>query len=150
QVRFLDRPEGVPPISELGWDPLLDMPSLPSFAAQLGGQRRAIKAVLLDQSFSAGIGNWVADEVLYQARIHPEQPAHSVPQEQVAALHRAISHVCQVACEVEADSSRFPPDWLFHHRWGNSTPAKVGGRSIDHLTVGGRTSAFVPSLQKLD
>jgi hypothetical protein len=35
---------------------------------------------------------------------------------QVAALHAAISSVCQLACEVEADSSRFPPDWLFHYR----------------------------------
>jgi hypothetical protein len=38
---------------------------------------------LATQSFSAGVGNWVADEVLYQAAIHPEQPANSIPAEQV-------------------------------------------------------------------
>ena len=37
-------------------------------AAALGRVGRAIKAALLDQSFSAGVGNWVADEVLYQVR----------------------------------------------------------------------------------
>jgi len=42
------------------------------------------------QSFSAGVGNWVADEILYQARIHPEQTAHSLSEEQVAALHEQM------------------------------------------------------------
>jgi hypothetical protein len=35
---------------------------------------------------------------------------------QVAALHHATRHVCQLACEVEADADKFPPTWLFHHR----------------------------------
>lgn len=35
------------------------------------------------QSFTAGVGNWVADECLYQARIHPEQPAASLTAQQV-------------------------------------------------------------------
>lgn len=151
KVRFLESPEARPPISELGWDPILDWPPLEAFAARLGAQRRAIKAVLLDQSFSAGVGNWVADEVLYQARIHPEQPANSIPEEQVAALHRAIKDVCELAVAADADSDRFPDSWLFHYRWGkgSSTKSKVGGNVIDHITVGGRTSAFVPALQKL-
>ncbi len=92
QVRFLEQPESVPPISLLGWDPILDMPTLPVFAEQLAARRRAVKAALLDQSFSAGIGNWVADEVLYQARIHPEQPAHSIPADQVRVVVFAQAH----------------------------------------------------------
>lgn len=40
-------------------------------------------AVLRLQSFSAGVGNWVADEVLYQCRIHPEQPAASLGADKV-------------------------------------------------------------------
>lgn len=42
------------------------------------------------QSFAAGVGNWVADEILYQARIHPEQKAASLTDEQVAALHHQM------------------------------------------------------------
>jgi hypothetical protein len=38
---------------------------------------------LVVQSFSAGVGNWVADEVLYQSRVHPEQPANSIPADKV-------------------------------------------------------------------
>jgi len=48
------------------------------------------------QAFSAGVGNWVADEVLYQARIHPEQKANSLGAEQAAALHAQLQGVLQV------------------------------------------------------
>ena len=46
--------------------------------------------MVLLQSFSAGVGNWVADEILYQARIHPEQKPGSLAEEQVAALHHQM------------------------------------------------------------
>lgn len=46
--------------------------------------------LLLVQSFSAGVGNWVADEILYQARIHPEQKAASLSEEQSGALHEQM------------------------------------------------------------
>lgn len=42
-------PESQPPLSELGWDPLLSWPALEVFAEKLAKQRRAVKAVLLDQ-----------------------------------------------------------------------------------------------------
>eukprot|EP00887_Chlorella_sp_A99_P004355 scaffold15.g4355.t1 len=100
RVLFLSDPEAKPPISKLGWDPLLNMPPLEEFAAALSRVGRAIKALLLDQSFSAGIGNWICDEVLYQA----------------AALHHQIRTVCETAAEVEADAERFPDTWLFHKR----------------------------------
>ena len=54
QIRFLESPEQQPPISELGWDPLLDMPSLEEFAAALGRQRRVIKGLLLDLVWVGG------------------------------------------------------------------------------------------------
>jgi formamidopyrimidine-DNA glycosylase len=120
--------------------------------ARVAWARRAVKALLLHQAFSAGVGNWVADEVLYQSRIHPEQPANSLTAAQVADLHRHIAGVCRVASDAGADAARMPQDWLFHHRWGKGakTKSKVAGHTIEHVTVGGRTSAYVPALQKLD
>ena len=57
-MRWLEDAERVPPLSELGWDPVLDPQPLPAFACALGGTRRAVKALLLDQGVVAGIGNW--------------------------------------------------------------------------------------------
>lgn len=41
-----------------GFDPFLDPLPLDAFAAALAKSRKPIKALLLDQSFSAGVGNW--------------------------------------------------------------------------------------------
>lgn len=51
-----------------------------------------------------------------------------------------------------ADSSKFPEDWLFKHRWGkgkkDSLTTLPNGAKITYLTVGGRTSCVIPSVQK--
>lgn len=51
-----------PPLSELGFDPVLDHPTLDEFKTLLETKKGTIKGVIMDQSFSAGVGNWVADE----------------------------------------------------------------------------------------
>src|SRR5262249_32866346 len=75
RVRLRHAPRAEPPISLLGFDALHELPPLRRLSALLGARAAPVKAVLLDQSFSAGVGNWVADEVLYQARIDPPRPA---------------------------------------------------------------------------
>jgi formamidopyrimidine-DNA glycosylase len=66
RIRLREDPMNEPPLSELGFDPLLAMPSAKEFAARLAARRTAVKNVLMDQGFSAGVGNWIADEVLYR------------------------------------------------------------------------------------
>uniref|UniRef100_A0ACD6A6F1 Uncharacterized protein n=1 Tax=Avena sativa TaxID=4498 RepID=A0ACD6A6F1_AVESA len=68
RVRLFDDPETVPPISELGPDALFEPMSIQNFVDSLSKKKIGIKALLLDQSFISGIGNWIADEVLYQPR----------------------------------------------------------------------------------
>lgn len=148
RVRLFEDPETVPPISELGPDALFEPMSVDSFLDSLGRKKIGIKALLLDQSFISGIGNWIADEVLYQSRIHPLQIASNLPRESCEALHQSIEEVVKYAVEVDADMDRFPKEWLFHHRWGKK-PGKVDGKKIEFITAGGRTTAYVPQLQKL-
>jgi hypothetical protein len=97
-----------------------------------------------------GIGNWLADEVLYQAGIHPAVLASSLTPEQITALRETVAQVCRTAVAAEGDSDRFPKDWLFHHRWEKRSKEKrttVDGYPITFLTVGGRTSAVVLARQ---
>ena len=49
KIRMQDDPEHNEPVSKLGFDPILSMPDLAAFTALLAGQRRAIKALILDQ-----------------------------------------------------------------------------------------------------
>ncbi|KAJ9526568.1 hypothetical protein QJQ45_017668, partial [Haematococcus lacustris] len=81
------------PVSKLGFDVIAELPALPEFRARFGAYQKPgsvlrVKALLLDQGFTAGIGNWVADEVLYQARVHPEQLVADMPEPQVGLLLR--------------------------------------------------------------
>ena len=115
----------------------------------LGRRKIPIKAVLLDQSALAGIGNWVADEVLYQSRIAPKRIASSLVKREVSALRRAIESVLRHAVKVGADSHRYPKSWLFAHRWGGARGStSIGGERIVREEVGGRTTAWVPTRQK--
>ncbi|KAF5194826.1 Formamidopyrimidine-dna glycosylase [Thalictrum thalictroides] len=69
KVRLLKDPASVPPISGLGPDALLEPMAIDEFAGSLSKRKIAIKALLLDQGYIAGIGNWIADEVLYQVSV---------------------------------------------------------------------------------
>ncbi|KFK35797.1 hypothetical protein AALP_AA4G037700 [Arabis alpina] len=53
------------------------------------------------------------------------------------------------AVEVDADSSQFPSNWILHAREAKPGKAFVDGKKIDFITAGGRTTAYVPELQKL-
>eukprot|EP01018_Ginkgo_biloba_P007304 Gb_11058 [translate_table: standard] len=150
RVRLLENPEASPPISELGPDALLELMPEDDFIVALSKKKTAVKGILLDQSFIAGIGNWVADEVLYHANIHPMQLASTLSKENCKSLHKCIKEVIEKALEVGADSSQYPENWIFHSREKKPGKAFVDGKKIDFITVGGRTSAYVPDLQKFD
>lgn len=141
------------PLKENGPDPVIDKDILTAdwLTAKLSSKRVPVKALLLDQANISGIGNWVADEILYQSRIHPEQYSNTLNSAQVTALHKAMMHVCDIACGTLADSSQFPEDWLMRYRWDKGKKdANVlpNGDKITHVKVGGRTSAIVARVQK--
>ncbi|KAL5575769.1 hypothetical protein UlMin_017468 [Ulmus minor] len=149
KVRLLKDPASMPPISELGPDALLEPMTLDQFVASLTKKKLAIKTLLLDQSYTSGIGNWIADEVLYQAKIHPLQIASSLSKESCETLLKCIKEVIEKAVEVGADSSQYPDNWIFHSREKKPGKAFVDGKKIEFITAGGRTTALVPDLQKL-
>ncbi len=135
-------------IKKLGYDPLLDFPTAKILRERLKKRKKAIKAVLLDQSLFAGIGNWLADEILYQARISPHHLASQLRPVQIKKLHEHVLKVVKKAVAVEADYEQFPTTWIFHHRWGKAKNAKTNRGKIIHEEIGGRTTAWVPGWQK--
>lgn len=62
RIRLCGDPQKEPPISSLGFDPILSMPTLENFSKSVTKRACPIKALLLDQSFSAGVGNWIAGQ----------------------------------------------------------------------------------------
>lgn len=149
RIRLREDPLGEPPLSELGFDPLTEMPSRREFDRLLEPRGRAVvKGVLLDQGFAAGVGNWIADEVLFQAGIDPRRRVGSLDAAERGRLRTTLRSIVRRAVAVDADKSRFPRTWLFHARWGKDREASLAdGTPVRHLTVAGRTTAWVPSRQ---
>jgi formamidopyrimidine-DNA glycosylase len=149
RIRLSQDPLGEPPLSRLGADVLDALPSARALEALLARRQAPIKAVLLDQAVFAGVGNWIADEVLFQARLRPDRTAASLSPIEVRALRRTLGAVIRRAVAVDAEADRFPRTWLFHHRWGRNADAYTSrGDRITHATIGGRTTAWVPKVQK--
>lgn len=134
--------------------------SLEEFNELILSKKKPIKSLLLEQGFFAGVGNWMGDEILYHARIHPNEVLSSKilkgdsVDNIIERLYNSILYVCELSVRVEGDVSQFPSNWLMIYRWGkrrkNSLKPKTDeGYEVDHITVGGRTSCFVPELQKI-
>ena len=120
--------------------------------AKLTEQSMGIKGVLLDQKRAiSGVGNWVADEVLYQTKMHPDQ--NYLTKEEAKVLLQRLHIILDQAVQCLYKDQEFPLDWLFHYRWNKrgsrkTTVKDMHGRSIVFVTSGGRTSAVIPSIQK--
>lgn len=147
KVRLLPDITAVPPVSTLGPDPLEQGLDVAVLKSRLSARSGTIKGILLDQKEFAGVGNWIADEVLYQARLSPHRTGRSLSPSDINRLHSRLMHVLRKAVEVEADSSRFPKSWLFHHRWGKKAETDTRGNAVQFDRVAGRTTAWVPSRQ---
>lgn len=123
----------------------------------LARRRRApIKAVLLMQERFPGVGNWMADEILWRARIHPARPAGTLSAREIRTLWRECRHVCRLALDAIAGrGQRIPADlnvgipktWLFKHRWRPGGRDPLTGTPLAHATIGGRTTCWSPARQ---
>lgn len=65
-----------------------------------------IKAVLLDQTVVAGIGNIYADESLWGAMIHPEMRVQDIPQEKLEKLFHELQYVLRLSIEKGGSTDR--------------------------------------------
>jgi formamidopyrimidine-DNA glycosylase len=135
---------------ELGLDALDRAFDLDAFARAVEGRRRDVKSVLMDQTMIAGIGNIYADEILFQARLHPKTPVTSLDERQRAELFRQIKAVLQTAIECGAGAEEFlerlPDHFLLPQRKQGGKCPRCGS-PIATLKAAGRTSYYCPRCQ---
>src|SRR5262249_42724407 len=81
-------------MKKVGPEPLEDDFTVEMFIDRLKRRPRSpIKAVLLDQTVLAGVGNIYADESLWAAKIHPATPVEKISKAKLVILHKAIQDV---------------------------------------------------------
>jgi formamidopyrimidine-DNA glycosylase len=111
--------------------------------------RAPIKAVLLMQGGFPGIGNWMADEILWQSKIHPKRPAGKLGPQEIRKLHAKIIFVSRASLRtVGKNDGDLPKPWLFHHRWKRGGHCPADGAALRRADVGGRTTCWCPICQK--
>jgi formamidopyrimidine-DNA glycosylase len=120
--------------------------------------RAPIKAVMLMQERFPGVGNWMADEILWRAAIHPRRLAGSLTKKEITTLWRECRNVCRDALDkIAGRGGKLPPDlnvniprtWLFKHRWRMGGICPKTGKPLAYATIGGRTTCWSPTRQKL-
>jgi formamidopyrimidine-DNA glycosylase len=142
-----------PIVGALGPEPL-DGGFTPEVLAQvLRGRSTPIKALLLEQSVIAGLGNLYADESLYLAGIHPERLASDLSAAEVSRLRDAVvGALTRSVAEYDRARKEFWPDppfalspWTIPREAGASCP-RCGG-PVEMIRVRGRSTYFCPQCQ---
>jgi formamidopyrimidine-DNA glycosylase len=143
-------------VGKLGPEPLGWTFTAETLSVQLSGRRTAIKALLLDQSIVAGVGNIYADEALFLAGIHPLRPASSLTRDEVARLCDAIRAVLHESIEARGTLLRdyrtpYGQDGAFQNRLRvyqqTGQPCTRCGAPIERIRVTQRGTHFCPRCQ---
>ncbi len=131
--------------SKLG-DDALEI-SYEDFHNNISKKKTYIKSVLLDQQITSGIGNWVADEILYQSQIHPETKTSSLVDDDFRNIYEKMRHILSTAIKYEANFDDFPNDFLVPRREEGAKCVHTGD-TIVRIEIGGRGTYFSPKWQQ--
>jgi formamidopyrimidine-DNA glycosylase len=155
-------PDRMTVLSKLGPEPLNDDFGVDDFVARLAGRNAPIKALLLDQSIVAGVGNIYADESLFHARIHPARPGGSLTAEEITHLHTAVREVLTAGIIRRGSTlggsslqnylrpgglpGDFQNEFFVFRRTGQ--PCLVCGTPIERIVIAQRSTHFCPHCQR--
>ncbi len=113
--------------------------------------RSPIKAVLLMQERFPGIGNWMADEILWRSRIRPGRRCADLDDEERGRLYREIRSVVRGSLKhISRPGEHWgdpPSGWLFHQRWSAGGHCPKTGEFLVRDKIGGRTTCWSPAWQ---
>jgi formamidopyrimidine-DNA glycosylase len=123
------------------------LPAMREFLAR--HPKLPVKGAILLQKGFPGIGNWMADEILWRAGISPKRLAQDLRDRELAALWKESRFVARVALEkIGPDFGDPPPGWLFHQRWSAKGLCPKHKTPLRRETVSTRTTAWCPRCQK--
>lgn len=107
-----------------------------------------LKALLLDQRYFPGVGNWMADEAMWQMRLLPTTPAGELNAVQTKLLRTTLKKICEVALKtIGVDWTDPPESWLFLHRWDKAKSCPRCGVGLIKEELRGRTACWCPNCQ---
>lgn len=113
------------------------------FEQNLAGRKALIKPLLLNQQIAAGVGNWIADDILFQARVHPETRANELTKEELHLIYEKMQAILHTAVGLEANYHVYPAHYFIHRRgWTDQDTEYCPncGTKVSYIKVGGRAT----------
>ena len=140
-------------MSKMGPEPLEPSFTAGMLADALAGRKAPMKALLLEQSVIAGLGNLYADESLFLAGIHPERQGNTLSDDEVSRLHQSIVTTLTRSTEAyaEARDAEWPDPPTALSPWtiprAPGTPCPQCGAEVRLLRVRNRSTWYCPQCQ---
>lgn len=143
---------------KLGPEPTVEDFILEEMQEFLTTRWKAIKGLLLDQEIVVGVGNIYADEILFEAGIHPVTPADRLTETEEIRMHQAIIDILDAAVKNGGTTIRSYAN-AFGDAGTNQDNLKVYGKEgeacvncgteIDKIKVAGRGTHYCPVCQPM-
>lgn len=117
-----------------------------TFLRLMDGKKTKLKPFLMDQKHLAGIGNWIADELLHRCQLHPEQSLNTLGETEMAELNKELQKILKAAIRYKTNKGNFPKSWFVNQRSLSGSCTRCAG-PISKLQVGGRSSYICSNCQ---
>jgi formamidopyrimidine-DNA glycosylase len=144
-------------VRQLGPDPLRDDADPQRFFAALASAppKKPAGLMLMDQSVMAGAGNIYRAEICFKARVHPEQPAASLPRSAAERLWHHSADLLRRGFQTGSiltvdpeDAARLGKPWTRRYVYNQARCGECGGR-VASWDMAGRTCYACPACQPL-
>lgn len=150
--------ENLPDLANLGPEPLDKSLKVEKFKKLISKKRGKIKQVLMDQNVIVGIGNIYADEILWQAKVHPFKLANQLTTNELKTIYGAMKQILKKAVKLRGTSisdyrdtagksGKYGEIKKAYQREGE--PCFRCKTPIKRVKMGGRSSHFCPACQRL-
>lgn len=146
-IQIVESPEAYQANNTLGDDLLTIDPQY--FVDKLSKRKVAIKTALLDQKYYAGIGNWIADEVLFNCGVHPKKPCNEISSTKLKEILKDAQTVVLEAIKKDTHYGDFPQNFFVNYRKEKALHPNHPNSPVERMVVGGRGTFIVPEKQKL-
>ncbi len=112
-------------------------------------RKAPIKAALLMQNGFAGVGNWMADEILWRAKVLPSRRINKLSRRERSLIFRTTKWVVGRSLETLGENFADPPrTWLIHQKWKRGGICPIHRTPLRHAIVAGRTTAWCSKCQR--
>lgn len=145
-------------LEKLGPEPFDKNFNIKKFSENIKRKTGKIKTVLMDQGVIAGIGNIYADEILWEAGVHPLKISSKLKESEIKKIYRAIKPVLKRAIKARGSSyidyrdaqgkkGRYQEMQNAYGLKGKKCKKRGCNGIIEKIVIGGRSAHFCPKHQ---